>query len=152
MDLSICAIKWTFSIRPTSYQGCLSELCLDFFPRQRQKSLSRSPTSSSHNSLDHPMFISPRHHRLIPSRGRLSGFQGRSSSFSNHAHCRRGGSALLGNYENPVTGFKWWSCVCRECTASVYITASPDWWLLSITLYYILIVRSLLDVNYLEMM
>lgn len=71
------------------------------------------------------VFVLPRLDCLIPSTGRLSGFQGCSSVF-NQAHCHRVGSALLGNYENSVTGFKWWSCVCREHTASVDTTSTRD--------------------------
>lgn len=50
--------------------------------------------------------------------------------FSNQAHCHWVGGALLGNYENPVTGLKYWSCVCRERSASVCVPASLDWWFL----------------------
>lgn len=120
----------------TSHQGCLSGLSEDYclyFNFNFIKLLALLIQSVIINSGTHSVcsvFILPCQHCLIPSRGRLSGVSGTFLLFSNQAHCRRVGSALLGNYKNPVTGFKWWSCVCRERTASVYITASLDWWFL----------------------
>lgn len=53
------------------------------------------------------VFTLPCRHCLIPSRGRLSGVSGRSSLSPIKRTRRRARSTLLGNYENPVTGFKW---------------------------------------------
>lgn len=104
-----------------SLRNCLGQRCVKILAVFiRPVIIHRGPCSVC------SVFILPCHQCLIPKQRKTLVVSGTFLLFSNQACCRQVGSVLLGNYENPVTGFKWWSCVFRQCTTSVYMAASFD--------------------------